>query len=358
MPGLILSDESFLTIVLVVLVLALFAVGFCLFTFYLRLRNEYRERLWKRLEERWTDPLLEALADPDRLPALQDMVEDRYTAEFVDFLLRYFQRVKGEEREILKRAAAPHLDGIAERATSRSVEVRARAIQILGSLGLPGYDGRLVEALDDPSPLVAMVAARALARERDPRYVAPLLRRIPRFRTWRDSALASMLAGMGPGAAAPLRAGRRGAGSVGPRGGRRRPRAAHRPRGGRPGGPRGGAEHGEGPPCGRPEPARRSGTARAPAGHPRPLRVARLRGALPRAPGPRSAGGGGRCAPPPVRARRPLALGGAPRRTRTGGRGGRGSTSGGSRLGSPQGRGGAPGAGGGGSGMRDPVQLS
>lgn len=205
MPGLILSDESFLTIVLVVLVLALFAVGFCLFTFYLRLRNEYRERLWKRLEERWTDPLLEALADPDRLPALQDMVEDRYTAEFVDFLLRYFQRVKGEEREILKRAAAPHLDGIAERATSRSVEVRARAIQILGSLGLPGYDGRLVEALDDPSPLVAMVAARALARERDPRYVAPLLRRIPRFRTWRDSALASMLAGMGPEAAPPLR---------------------------------------------------------------------------------------------------------------------------------------------------------
>lgn len=205
MPGFILSDESFLTIVLVVLVLALFAVGFCLFTFYLRLRNEYRARLWKRLEERWTDPLLEALAHPDRLPALQDMVEDRYTAEFVDYLLRYFQRVKGEEREILKRAAAPYLDGIAERATSRSVEVRARAIQILGSLGLPGYDGRLVEALDDPSPLVAMVAARALARERDPRYVAPLLRRIPRFRTWRDSALASMLAGMGPGAAPPLR---------------------------------------------------------------------------------------------------------------------------------------------------------
>lgn len=205
MPGLILSDETFLTIVLVVLVLALFAAGFCLFTFYLRLRNEYHERLWKRLEERWTGPLLEALADPDRVAALQEVVEDRYTAEFVDFLLSYFQRVKGEEREILKRAAAPHLDRIAERAASRTVEVRARAIQILGSLGLPVYDHRLLKALDDPSPLVAMVAARALARERDPRYVAALLRRIPRFRTWRDSALASMLAGMGPGAAAPLR---------------------------------------------------------------------------------------------------------------------------------------------------------
>lgn len=205
MPGFILSDESFLVIAVAVLLLTLFAVGFCLFAFYLRLRNERRERLWKRLEERWTDPLLEALADPDRLPALQDTVEDRYTAEFVDFLLRYFQRVRGEEREILKRAAAPHLDRVAKRATSRRVEIRARAIQILGALGLPRHGHRLLEALDDPSPLVAMVAARALAREREPRYVAPLLRRIPRFRSWRDSALASMLAGMGPAAAPHLR---------------------------------------------------------------------------------------------------------------------------------------------------------
>lgn len=202
MPETLLSDESFRLAVQAVVVLALFALGFCLFTFYLRLRSRARERLWERLEARWRGRLLEALAEPDRLPALQDAVEERYALFFVNFILRYSRRVKGEERELLKRAAAPWLDRVAERASSPGVERRARAIQTLGSLGLPRYADQLVEALDDASPLVAMVAARALARSGDVRQVEPLLRRLPRFRAWRESALAAMLAGIG-GEAAP-----------------------------------------------------------------------------------------------------------------------------------------------------------
>lgn len=205
MPGFPLPDEAFRLAVLAVLVLAVLAFGFCLFTFYLRIRSRNRERLWKRLEERWTGPLLEALADPDRIPALQETVEDRYALFFVSFCLRYFRRVRGEEREILKRAASPWIARAAARASSPRVEIRARAVQTLGALGLPRYGDRLVEALDDASPLVAMVAARALAREGDERYVEPLVRRLKRFRSWRDSALASMLAGIGVAAMPRLR---------------------------------------------------------------------------------------------------------------------------------------------------------
>ncbi|HEU5218570.1 MAG TPA: HEAT repeat domain-containing protein, partial [Gemmatimonadales bacterium] len=65
--------------------------------------------------------------------------------------------------------------------------------------------GVILRALDDPSPLVAMVAARALARTGSPEYAAGILSRMHRFHHWRPSFLASMLATMGPAVAPALR---------------------------------------------------------------------------------------------------------------------------------------------------------
>jgi len=87
---------------------------------------------------------------------------------------------------------------------SRSAEVRARAVQTLSLLGADAHRAEVRRALDDPSPLVAMVAARALARGRDPDHAAAILLHLERFDEWSPRFLAAMLASMGPDAAAPL----------------------------------------------------------------------------------------------------------------------------------------------------------
>jgi HEAT repeat protein len=74
-------------------------------------------------------------------------------------------------------------------------------------LGLPAHAARVIAALDDPSPLVAMVAARALALEESPEYAEAVLARLHRFGGWNRRFLASMLAAMGPGVSASLRSG-------------------------------------------------------------------------------------------------------------------------------------------------------
>jgi hypothetical protein len=74
-------------------------------------------------------------------------------------------------------------------------------------LGLPRYASTVVAALDDPSPLVAMVAARSLAQEESTEYAHAVLKRLHRFGGWNRRFLASMLASMGPRVADTLREG-------------------------------------------------------------------------------------------------------------------------------------------------------
>jgi HEAT repeat protein len=92
--------------------------------------------------------------------------------------------------------------------------MRAWAVQTVGTLGLPEHADVVVQALDDPSPLVAMVAARALAREDTPEYADAVLARLDRFTDWNRLFLASMLAAMGPEVSPSLRAGLADAGAT------------------------------------------------------------------------------------------------------------------------------------------------
>jgi HEAT repeat protein len=101
--------------------------------------------------------------------------------------------------------AAPYLDLLLPQLGLRQPERRARAVQTLSALGQRRYARQLEAALDDPSPLVAMVAARALARRESPDFAIPILRRMHRFGHWRASFLSSMLAAIGPAVAPTLR---------------------------------------------------------------------------------------------------------------------------------------------------------
>jgi len=173
----------------------------------LRERHAARERRRARLAERWQEPLLLAVADPEGGADFSTLVDQKNRLRFVGFVLEYARRVRGDERLVLRRLALPYLELVAERASSPKEEVRARAVQTLGTLGQPDYALRVVEALDDRSPLVAMVAARALAREETPEHAPAVLARLEQFKAWDRRFLASMLAAMGSDVADTLRHG-------------------------------------------------------------------------------------------------------------------------------------------------------
>lgn len=200
-------DSGLLTLSAVIVALFLVTVAFCGYALWLRSRNSRRDELWDALRARWEQPLLGAIADPDTIPEVRAKVEARYRSHFVRFVLGYTRRVRGSERETLRRLVAPFLDEIARQIRSPRSEVRARAVQTLGTLGLPRYADVVLEGLEDESPLVAMAAARYLARQEYAQYAPAILAQIHRFSSWNRSFLASMLVNLGPEVLPALRDG-------------------------------------------------------------------------------------------------------------------------------------------------------
>jgi HEAT repeat protein len=192
------GELAFLALSALVAVLFLLTVAFSGYAFALRIAHERRERLWGRLSEEWTDPVLGALTDPDSVPSVRATVPVRYQLHFVGFVLSYSQRVRGEELRTLRNLVRPYLDEIARRARHRRAGVRMRAVQTLGALGLPRYTSTVLAALDDPERAVAVVAARSLARPEYAEHGPALLSRYPRFEGMEPLFLASLLADVGP----------------------------------------------------------------------------------------------------------------------------------------------------------------
>lgn len=201
------TDSGLVVLSLIIVGIFVIALVFSAYAVLLRMRHARRDRLWKRLRERWEGPVLAAIADPERVPDVQARVPKQYRMHFVQFVLEYARRVRGEERRTLRRLVEPYLDEIAERASHPRSEVRTRAVQTLGTLGLPKYEKEVLEGLEDSSPLVSMVAARYLARPEFPQYAPRLIEHLDQFEVWNRSFLASMLAAMGPEISPMLRGG-------------------------------------------------------------------------------------------------------------------------------------------------------
>ena len=184
--------------------LSALSAAFGVATLVFRFANARKARRRGALERRWETVLLDILAGDVPADALHPLVGPRDRPFFVAVLLRLLRRLQGSERDTVIALARPHLDAIAWQLGSRSAEVRARAVQTLSLLGADAYRTEVRRALDDPSPLVAMVAARALARGRDPEHAAAILGHLEQFDGWSPRFLAAMLASMGPDAAAAL----------------------------------------------------------------------------------------------------------------------------------------------------------
>lgn len=181
--------------------LALLAAGVALL---LRIRNARAAARWTAVEVSWEPALLEVLTGERPPEGLIGGLTKGELPYFADFLGRFIRRVTGPERARLIAVARPLLPVIERGLRARSAEARARAVDTLGVLS-EGEDGReLVAALDDPSPLVAMVAARALARSGGAGHAEALVARLHRFEEWRPSFLAAMLGAVGPAIVPPL----------------------------------------------------------------------------------------------------------------------------------------------------------
>lgn len=191
-------------------IIGLLVVGTLILSVYALVQrsiNSRRQRELEALSERWLEPVLGAVGDPSLVPSVQALVDDDEQIRFLDFVIEYARRVRGTEKAVLRDLARPFLPRVVERIDDGGTEVRAWAVQVLGTLGLPEYEDEVIAALDDPAPLVAMIAARALARLNTPQYAPAVLARLERFDGWNRIFLASMLAAMGEGVAEELRRG-------------------------------------------------------------------------------------------------------------------------------------------------------
>lgn len=190
---------------LTILVLFVVTAAFSLWSVVLRVAYERRNRLWVKLSDRWSEAVLAALADPSLLDEVHTLVADDEQLYFVNFVLEYHQRLRGDEQGVLRELALPYLDEIARRARHRRAEVRLRSVQTLGALGLPRYRDVLTTALRDPHDPVAAVAAQALARREFSDAAGMILDTMPRFERWAPLFLGSIVAELGPDAAPLIR---------------------------------------------------------------------------------------------------------------------------------------------------------
>lgn len=201
------DDWRLLTLLVLVAVVWLVAMAFGASAFLLRIHNVRKARFWRSLEARWEAALAPVLAGTAAHETLSRLVHAGEELYYVDFLYKKARGTRREQRLLLGRLAKPHLGRIVRRITNGDAERRGRAVQTVALLAYEEHVDAIARALDDPSPLVAMTAARALAREDGARFGGEVLARLRRFQDWSPKFLTSMLASMGQGGAPVLRSG-------------------------------------------------------------------------------------------------------------------------------------------------------
>ena len=201
------TPQERLLIMVIVAVLALFmvAVLFAIVVLVMRARHARERRRGEEREQRWDTLLLDVLGgdvDPDRL---QRQVAAGEELDFLAYLLRFARRLRGEEARTIAAVAEPFMWRALKDVEHRTPERRAQAVQAVAAFAMRGNVQAVVAALDDPSPYVAVTAARALASREHAEHAAEVMRRLWRFTHWSTDYLSAMLANIGPIAAAPAR---------------------------------------------------------------------------------------------------------------------------------------------------------
>ncbi|MDZ7778499.1 MAG: HEAT repeat domain-containing protein [Gemmatimonadota bacterium] len=207
------TDTTLRLAMAAVVLLSVFTLIFVAYAFYLHLKGQRLERRRSRLEAAWKKRLLDAATgeatpapDPDRPNAEEREVPPEDRVLFLELVTDYARALHGPERRNLEQVAAPYLDALDPLLDDAHPYRRAHGLDILSELSLEEARERIVRGLSDESGLVAMVAARALARNGDPEHVPLLLARLEAFENWSANYLASLLSSFGSAAVPYLRA--------------------------------------------------------------------------------------------------------------------------------------------------------
>ena len=194
-----------IVVIIATLFFLLFSLFFAVYSIILRLRFYRREKRRKILEAQWKPVVLKVLSGSEKPETLIEGVLKRDQLLFVDYIMRYALRLRGEEQKTVARLAEPFLDRLFHRLIHGDTERRSRAVQTLSVLGFDRNADTIIAALDDPSQLVAIVAIHALASKEHSQYIDVVLERLHRFENWNAGYIASKLAGVGPKIAPALR---------------------------------------------------------------------------------------------------------------------------------------------------------
>jgi HEAT repeat protein len=187
------THQFLLILTVYILTLLFFALGLVALTVRLHKSNTEKASRWKSLEAKW-DPITSSIVAGFMPPqALLEKVNENEKLFFVDYLMRFVPKLAGETRKMLCDMAIPYLDQLAERMENGDEEQRSRAVLTLSTMGFERYQDLIVKAIYDPSPLVAMLAARSLSDTGASQYLGLILAKIDIFRTWSAAYLTSML---------------------------------------------------------------------------------------------------------------------------------------------------------------------
>lgn len=193
----IFANPMVLLLSLYMVVLICIAIALVLMTLRLHRKNQQTAKKWTEMEQRWQPLLMRAIGGEAWPEEVQKNIYPGEGFYFIDYLMRHAEKLSGESRKQATRLAAPYLPQLIKRIKKGDAEQRARAILTLSILAPEDHQSRMVEALEDPSPLVATMAARALAENGAIEYLKPILEKMPRFRSWSQNYLVSMLVSLG-----------------------------------------------------------------------------------------------------------------------------------------------------------------
>ncbi len=188
-------------------VLIALTVFFFILSLWLWARNRTEARRLEAQKEKWRTKLYDCFSGAAKPADFAGIVSRSEVHSLMDFLIKYSERLRGEELEALSKIAAPYLPAIARRYHRGDQYQKAWTTRVLGTFGWPESRPYLLKSIQHRSPHVAMTAFRCLIAHGDEQSFEMLVWSLKRFGTWNRNLLALQIASVGKGAIGPVRRG-------------------------------------------------------------------------------------------------------------------------------------------------------
>ncbi len=192
-------------ILLVIIGLAILNLVFAALVIVLRVINRRRIARFALRKRLWQPRLIALISDDVDPTDLSRDVESGEQRDVVEIAWEFSRRLRGPDRERVQAFAVPLLGVMTKDLNARRQETRARAVQVVACLGGDDYEETIAGYLDDPSTLVSLVSARALAQPNRVQWIGAILDRLYRYDEWSQALLSSMLANVGSEATPAMR---------------------------------------------------------------------------------------------------------------------------------------------------------